>query len=104
MFIAMKARVMAALANISSLFHSPERRYTPVYPTLAYVPGPVRSARTARLSSSWGKWKRPRQEGAMARRVRQIHAGTLRFSNGLIRPKVNGGFVTANSHGTIVAW
>lgn len=110
MFIGTRTRIIAALAAMAGLFDlnrdrrdhrtvahipMPEPRILP--PRTEAPPMPSR-ARVDVRASNWGVWKKPRQEGEMARRVRHIRAGRLQGSNGLLF--VTGDRRTAcNSHG-----
>lgn len=94
MFNKVYTRVMAAAAAVMAsvgmrryepVAQAPHRAYNPARaaspPIPTFVPAFGRSVGGA---LSWGKWRYPRQEGELARRRRQIEAGTLTISNGLV--------------------
>ncbi len=101
MFSRLKAKIMAAVMGLMGRkdfrpVGAPHRPY-PLVP--ASVGLPVRSAGVGRLYSSWGKWRYPRKLSPEARRMRQIAAGYLTGSNGLLYTVSGGDRVHLDSNG-----
>lgn len=95
MFDTARARVTMALMAVANLFNQSEYR-----PSKGR--GALRSAdRWSVETSAWGRWRRPRQEGELGRRLRQIRAGTYTLSNGLVMVTEGGWVRRVNSHGEI---
>lgn len=112
MFTRSRARIANAINVIAAAFGLGLSR-GPVQPTATAEPPRFtppsqprdmrNKARKARVSTFWGFGGRARtQVGEMARRVRQIEAGFLTPSNGLVLPTEGGWLRRANSHGQMM--